>query len=489
MTTNEDRLLLIHTNDIHSHFDALPRLAGAVDSLRRRRPPERTLYVDIGDHMDRMRLETEGSRGRVNIELMNRMGVEAAVPGNNEGLTMTPDELAELYGRQASFPVLACNLHAREGETPAWLRRSVVIPKGGLRIGLIGATAAFNDFYELLGWRAEEPLAAISREAAALQGQADLVIVLSHLGIALDERMADTVEGIDVIVGAHTHHLFEEPVLRGGVWMGAAGKFAQHAGWMELQLSPDRSGGRRKIERVLGGVVASSAFGSESWAEEVLARHLAAAEAALGRPFLRLDRNLPASDTMESPLGNLLADGLRRWTGAEIGLVNGGQLLRGLEAGDVSDSMLLKLCPSPINPCRMSIRGRDLLEALEESLLPEFVKLPIRGYGFRGERLGALCVSNMEIRYDPDAEPGSKLLSVKIGGAELRPDATYEVGTIDMFTFSVGYKSLARGTNRRYYLPEFIRDVLKTELQNGAALQQCAVPRWIACARPSAAKP
>ncbi|MDT2238225.1 5'-nucleotidase C-terminal domain-containing protein [Paenibacillus larvae] len=58
-----------------------------------------------------------------------------------------------------------------------------------------------------------------------------------------------------------------------------------------------------------------------------------------------------------SPLGNLLADSLRRFTRTELSLVNAGQLLGGLEAGSVTKGRLLEICPSPINPCRIKLRG------------------------------------------------------------------------------------------------------------------------------------
>ena len=66
------------------------------------------------------------------------------MPGNNEGLTFTKEELARLYGEEANFPVLCCNLLDREtGTYPDWLQPGIIITKGGLRIGLVGATAPY----------------------------------------------------------------------------------------------------------------------------------------------------------------------------------------------------------------------------------------------------------------------------------------------------------------------------------------------------------
>ncbi len=118
------------------------------------------------------------------------------------------------------------------------------------------------------------------------------------------------------------------------------------------------------------------------------------------------------------------------------------------------------------------------MQALEESLLPEFIQKSIYGFGFRGKELGTLCVDGMTIEYDDGLPPYSKLRSVWVGEEPLDPEKEYIVGTIDMFTFGIGYLSLAQGTDIVYYLPEFLRKVLAELLlgfRGGSAIQ---TPRW-----------
>ena len=124
----------------------------------------------------------------------------------------------------------------------------------------------------------------------------------------------------------------------------------------------------------------------------------------------------------ESPLGNLLAAGIRRWTSAEIGLVNSGQLLQGLKEGRLTRGRLLEICPGPINPCRMLLSGADLLQALEESLLDEFMEKPIRGFGFRGEVLGVLCVDGLTVMTDSTRAPYERIIAVNVGDEPLDPE-------------------------------------------------------------------
>ncbi len=75
---------------------------------------------------------------------------------------------------------------------------------------LIGVTAYFTEYYRLLGWDIQEPLQVTEQLVRKLRPEVDVLIVMSHLGLRLDERMAQEIPGIDVILGGHTHHLLEE---------------------------------------------------------------------------------------------------------------------------------------------------------------------------------------------------------------------------------------------------------------------------------------
>jgi 2',3'-cyclic-nucleotide 2'-phosphodiesterase (5'-nucleotidase family) len=468
------RVLLLHSNDIHSRLEQAAKMASYIAEARRDFGGDSTLVVDIGDHMDRMRPETEGSDGGVNVALLNAAAYDAVTLGNNEGLTYPPDVLAKAYGEDAKFPVVCANLtESPDGSRPEWLSPSVILNKGGLRIGLIGVTAQFTDFYTLLGWDIGDPIAAAAEQARALRPHADVVVLLSHLGLSMDKRIAEETEGIDLILGGHTHHLLEEPLQVGGTTICAAGKFGEYIGRVEIGIDPITS---RPCFRAACVAVAASAEQPEAAA--IIGGFREAGERRMSRVVARLDTALPALAERESPLGNLLAAGLRRWTDAEIGIVNAGQLLGGLAAGGVTAAQIHALCPSPINPCRMLLAGRDLRLALEESLLGEFIQRQIRGFGFRGSVLGTLAVDGLRIAYDPDMPPYGKIVTLEAGGVPVDDERLYSVGTIDMFTFGIGYLSLGSGTEVQYYLPEFIRDVLARELRNGTAVAEAAQLRW-----------
>lgn len=57
---------------------------------------------------------------------------------------------------------------------------------------------------------------------------------MSHLGIRFDTRIAQEFSEIDLIIGAHTHHLFEEGELINGTYLAAAGKYGRFVGSIDI---------------------------------------------------------------------------------------------------------------------------------------------------------------------------------------------------------------------------------------------------------------
>ncbi len=476
MSSMVQKLMIYHTNDIHSFFEQMPKLASALDALRGRHSPDHVLTIDCGDHMDRMRMETEGSDGEVNIEVMNATGYDVAILGNNEGLTVTKPVLSRLYRDRPTFAVIGSNMFDfEEGTIPDWMLPYLVMNKAGLRIGMIGVTAAFTDFYELLGWDVRDPFQTVSSLVKQLRADTDMIIVLSHLGINYDKRLADEIEGIDLILGGHTHHLLEHPLRIKDTYLCATGKFGRYLG--EVEVDFDLSAHR--VAWVEGRCIDVAGYPDSPEIAGRIERYREQCRVKLGRAVAHLDAPLFNEWRRESALGNLLAAGIRKWTESEIGLVNAGQILRGLPAGPVTWSTLLDICPSPINPCRLRLTGADLRTALEEALLDEFIELPIRGFGFRGEILGTLCLDGVRVEFDNARPNYEKITRVQVNGKELERDREYRVGTIDMFTFGIGYLSIHKGRDIRYYLPEFIRDVLRKQLTDAEEIGRSREPRWI----------
>lgn len=469
-----ERLTILHTNDIHSHFEMISSIAGLINGERSLASDSPLLLLDIGDHMDRMAVETEGSVGQVNTDIINLTNYDAITIGNNEGLTFTPDMLERAYNGLLC-PVVCCNIReSSSGRCPSWMKKHVIITKDAIKIGIIGVTAPFDEFYRLIGWEALDPEAVIEEEIRVLRPQVDVLILLSHLGLPTDRELATNLEGIDLILGGHTHHLLENPIRIGNTSICGAGKFGQFVGKVVMERN---SIGR--FEMVYGGVIPVDPVLRDDKITRALEIHRKQAEKALERTVTVTDHALLLNETgQESPFGNLLAQSLREFTKAEISIVNTGQLLGSLPVGNITLGMLHQLCPSPINPCILKLKGSDIRYTLEQSLLSEFKEKKIFGYGFRGKVLGSIALDGAEVLYDNTRIPYDKIISINIQGVPMSDDQEYIVGTIDMFTFGIGYERIATGSDRTFILPEFLRDLLSEELQRPGSLNECHEMRW-----------
>lgn len=156
----------------------------------------------------------------------------------------------------------------------------------------------------------------------------------------------------------------------------------------------------------------------------------------------------------------LLADFLKDWCEADVGMVNAGVLLDGLEAGDITLEMLHRICPHPINPCRVSLSGEEFREVVQQALHPEMEQLRVKGLGFRGEVMGRMAFSGVRFDTEPIADGSFQVTAIYVGDKLLSSSDKVSIGTIDMFTFGRMYPAIIRAKEKKFYLPELLRDVL-----------------------------
>lgn len=217
-----DHLTILHTNDTHSQVE--PKSNGQGGYARRmglinqeRQADANLLLVDAGDFC-------QGTpyfnfyHGRVEIDAMNLMGYDAATLGNHEfdnGL----DTLAAVLAT-AQFPIVCANYDftgtVMEGKT----KPSVIIRKGGLKIGVFGlgcdpkGLIADKNF---LPAKYLDPYTSAQEAVDKLRAEkCDIVVCLSHLGTygkaaedVCDVQLVQNTRGIDAVIGGHTHKLYD----------------------------------------------------------------------------------------------------------------------------------------------------------------------------------------------------------------------------------------------------------------------------------------
>jgi 2',3'-cyclic-nucleotide 2'-phosphodiesterase (5'-nucleotidase family) len=248
--SEELELVIVHTNDVHGYhtgnfkerWGATMRRAKGVEEMRRKAGAW-FLLLDAGDIWRRGELAQFS--GRPEIEVMNYMGYDAMAVGNNE--LYDGVKAAQELERMATFPFLSANV-TRNGD-PIF-RPYCVKRVGYIRVGIIGVTTpyAFEMGMVEPGVKVEEPIQVVRGIVSGLKGKVDLVVVLSHLGIFQDMELARKVEGIDVIVGGHTHTFLEKPVLvrkkegkgrLGGTVIVQAGEFGVKIGVLRIGFRRD----------------------------------------------------------------------------------------------------------------------------------------------------------------------------------------------------------------------------------------------------------
>lgn len=463
------RFHLLHTNDLHSHLEMAHPLYRKIQGIRRQciELEEELLLVDAGDHMDRACLETEGTDGQVNRRLLEQFAYDAITLGNNELLTFDKKQLIALY-QQASFAVVSSNLIESKGMLRApWCKRWKIFQRAGLSIGVLGVTVPFDHYYEQMGWQLDPPLAILERDVSILRPQVDILIVLSHVGYKFDRELARKISDIDIIVGAHTHHLYEKGEWQGNTLIVAAGKHGKHLGHVVMEIDENN----QIIDKQAQCWTMNPDL-IDSDIEAIIQQAHKKANQELKKTTITLTEPMTVDWNNESPFANLLADSLADWGGTGLALVNSGQLLSSLH-GQISEKDIHQVCPHPINPVLLSLKGDAIRQSLEESLSPDFTEMEIRGFGFRGKCLGNLAVSGLEIRIDLCQPFLHRICEIRFQDEKMEDDKEYLVTTVDMFTFGVGYTRLQEGKLIRIFMPEFIRELLLAQFQKKNALQRC----------------
>jgi 2',3'-cyclic-nucleotide 2'-phosphodiesterase (5'-nucleotidase family) len=178
----------------------------------------------------------------------------------------------------------------------------------------------------------------------------------------------------------------------------------------------------------------------------------------------------------ETPFGSFLAASVRSWTGAEIGLANGGLLLSDLHRGSVSFVDLLHSLPHPINACAVTLTGAQLLRVLEQAIQPETIHRELRGCGFRGKVEGWMAVDGLRIQYIGGEVP--QILEIQVNDKPLLLDQEYRVGTVDMFMYNRLFPDLLQGSHIEFFLPQMLREVVAQTVLDPVLIQQSFTPRW-----------
>jgi 2',3'-cyclic-nucleotide 2'-phosphodiesterase (5'-nucleotidase family) len=147
-------------------------------------------------------------------------------------------------GDPVTMPLLCANVDfAKAPAHPlaGLIRSSIVKEIGGVKVGIFGIVNEDRvNFSQEVIDRFSGDVYTVAGTQAALLRQAEgcqVVIALSHLGTMGDLLgLADNVAGIDIIVGGHSHELFDDAIIRNGKIIVQAGSHGQYLGQLQVDF-------------------------------------------------------------------------------------------------------------------------------------------------------------------------------------------------------------------------------------------------------------
>ncbi|WP_342544799.1 bifunctional UDP-sugar hydrolase/5'-nucleotidase [Lysinibacillus sp. FSL K6-4013] len=443
-----EKIHIFHTNDLHSHFKYWPRMQSYVKEMRNKlgNIGETSYLFDVGDHLDRSNIYTEATVGKGNVRLLNEAGYDVVTIGNNEGITLSHEELFHLYDN-ANFDVVVANVYASHGKKPAWMKPYVILTTAmGTKIGVIAATAMFEVYYEELNWHMDDARSTLLRLAHQLREEVDIVVCLSHLGITEDELLADECPEIDVIFGSHTHHVLPEGKVINGVLLTGGGKFGQYTGHLIIEYDKKL----RKIVEKKDTLIHNKDLPIVKNEQKMVQLLEDEGNRILDTPVFTTKKAYNKEWFHYSQLSDLFAHAILEKSGADCALFNAGIFLDGLPKGIVTALDLHRIFPHPINLCTIELSVPEMKEIYMQSKNEEWPYIELKGLGFRGVIFGKI------LTYGFSMNENRQLM---INGKLADQNHIYKLVTLDLFTFGYFYPSF-KYAKKQYILPEFLRNIM-----------------------------
>ncbi len=424
-------IVILHTNDMHASFvpheavwvrstpkpliGGFEELSLVVDSIRKANSA--VLVLDAGDVMTGnpiADLEYDGARGGALFAMMNRIGYDAWCPGNHD-FDISQENLVRLT-RVADFPTISANLVRAEGQYAVNNEPYAIIERGGVKIGVIGVMSqrlyGLVNQNNLTGIKVISPIETTQKWIDDLKDKTDLLIALTHQGFEDDSVLAANVNGLDVIVGGHSHTRLKAPKVVHGVIIAQAGSNCEQLGVLTLYVSGHKIGryeGRliplwsRPERRTspVSALVDSIQHEIDMEYSEVLAT--LTADWVRGRG--------------ESDIGNFIAKAQQEAAGAEIGFMNTHGIRKDLAAGPITKRDLYEVLPFRNILTTFQLSGAEVLRV-------------VRYYLTKGT---AVQFSGIACQWEAKPDGEVKVLSLSIGGKPVDERRMYTCAASDYF--------------------------------------------------------
>jgi sulfur-oxidizing protein SoxB len=207
-----------------------------IKAIRSERGNDKVLLLDGGDTWQGSYTSLK-TQGEDMVEVMKALGTEAMV-GHWE-FTFGQERLKELIDK-LEYPFLGGNVFDTEWDEPVF-DSTAFFEKGGVSVAVIGQhfpyTPIANPSYMVKDWSFGIRPEVLQKnvDKAKRQG-AEIVVLLSHNGFDVDQKLASMIEGIDVILTGHTHDAIPKGIRIKDTLLLSSGSHGKYLGRVDLKV-------------------------------------------------------------------------------------------------------------------------------------------------------------------------------------------------------------------------------------------------------------
>jgi 2',3'-cyclic-nucleotide 2'-phosphodiesterase (5'-nucleotidase family) len=426
-------LTILQINDVYSTVPiagrgGLARVAGLKQALTKAgRTP---LLILAGDFLSPS-VASSVFKGEQMVAALNAAGLDIATFGNHEfdfGLDVLRQRIAE-----SKWTWVVSNVTDRAGRPIAGTVPYLVRTYGGLRVGFLGLCLTTQQIkqQDLADLRLLDPIESAAKYLPALREQrVDLVVAVTHLALADDQKLVERFPEIDLVIGGHEHSPIT--VIQNRTLISKAGSEAEYVARIDVA----RRGSQ--LDRHFELMPVDARLPEEPATARVVADFENRLGTELDVPIAASTMDLDATTlhlrASETNIGNLFADAIRASVDADIALINSGAIRgeRLFPAGALTRRLLLTMHPFGNLVAKLELSGRTVLAALEHgvSQLPETA-------GFFPQ------VSGLTMEVAVSAPAGGRVRNVRINGQPIDPERAYTIAVPDFILGGDGYGMLA----------------------------------------------
>ena len=220
----------------YGKLGGLDHTSTLIKAIRSERGDDKVLLLDGGDTWQGSYTSLK-TQGEDMVQVMKALGTEAMV-GHWE-FTFGQQRLKELIDK-LEYPFLGGNVFDTEWDEPVF-ESTAFFEKGGVSVAVIGQhfpyTPIANPNYMVKGWSFGIRPEVLQKnvDEAKKQG-AEIVVLLSHNGFDVDQKLAAMIQGIDVILTGHTHDAIPKGIRIKDTLLLSSGSHGKYLGRVDLKV-------------------------------------------------------------------------------------------------------------------------------------------------------------------------------------------------------------------------------------------------------------